>query len=161
MSHADDGTLHAYLDGQLSPVERTQLEAHLASCPACRAGLDEERGLIGRADALLALATPPERAIPPFHQLRPSPSPPPPQPRPLWQFRLPAVWAATVLLALGLGWDLGGARAMRAPSPPPPPGGNAPKALSAHTRAPNELALPSMEPAPGEAAATGATPTPV
>ena len=146
MSHADDGTLHAYLDGQLSPVERTQLEAHLASCPACRARLDEERGLIERADALLALATPPERAIPPFHQLRPSPSPPPPQPRPLWQFRLPAVWAATVLLALGLGWYLGGARAMRAP-PPSLPGGSVAKATRADTGATNALALRSMEPA--------------
>ena len=145
MSHADDGTLHAYLDGQLSPVERAQLEAHLASCPACRARLDEERGLIERADALLALATPPERAIPPFHQLRPSPSPPPPQPRPLWQFRLPAVWAATVLLALGLGWYLGGARAMRAPPLPPP--GSVAKATRADTGATNALALRPMEPA--------------
>src|SRR3989449_6013807 len=144
MSHADDGTLHAYLDGQLSPVERGQLEAHLASCPACRARLDEERALIERADALLALAAPPERAIPPFHQLRPSS--PSPQPRPLWQFRLPAVWAATVLLALGLGWYLGGARAMRAP-PPSLPGGSVAKATRDDTGATNALALRSMEPA--------------
>src|SRR5467141_2509611 len=61
MSHADDGTLHGYLDGQLAPVERAQVEAHLASCPACRTRLDEERALIERADALLGLATPPER----------------------------------------------------------------------------------------------------
>src|SRR3989442_8397627 len=157
MSHADDGTLHAYLDGQLSPVERAQPEAHLASCPACRARLDEERGLIERADALPALATPPERAIPPFHQLRPSPPPPPPQPRPLWQFRLPAVWAATVLLALGLGWYLGGARAMRAP-PPSLPGGSVAKATRDDTGATNALALRSMEPAREERQQRGVTP---
>src|SRR2546425_9590421 len=110
MSHADDGTLHAYLDGQLSPVERAQLEAHLASCPACRARLDEERALIERADALLALATPPERAIPPFHQLR--------HPRPLWRFPPPPLWAGPGPLAPGAGWDFRGAPP-RGGGPPP------------------------------------------
>ena len=133
MSHADDGTLHAYLDGQLSPVERGQLEAHLASCPACRARLDEERALIERADALLALATPPERAIPPFHQLR--------HPRPLWRFRLPAVWAATVLLALGLGWYLGSARLARMAPPPI----NVVSSARPDTAATNALALQPSE----------------
>jgi putative zinc finger protein len=99
MSHADDGTLHAYLDGQLSPVERAQLEAHLASCAACRGRLDEERGLIARADALLAAALPPERALPPFHGLR--------RVSPWRRFRLPLAWAATLLLAVGGGWYLG------------------------------------------------------
>jgi hypothetical protein len=99
MSHADDGTLHAYLDGQLSPVELAQLEAHLASCPACRGRLDEERGLIERADALLAAALPPERALPPFQGLRPA--------SPLRRYRLPLAWAATILLAVGGGWYLG------------------------------------------------------
>jgi hypothetical protein len=105
MSHVDDGTLHAYLDGQLSPVEREQLERHLAACPACRARLDEERALIERADALLALAAPPERAIPPFHELRHA--------RPWMRLRLPLAWAATVLLAVGFGWYLRTWRAER------------------------------------------------
>jgi Putative zinc-finger len=35
--------LSAYLDGELSPAERDQVDTHLASCPACRADLDEER----------------------------------------------------------------------------------------------------------------------
>ena len=75
MSHADDGTLHAYLDGELSPVEREHLDRHLADCAACRARLDDERTLIERADALLALASPPERAAPPLSELR-QPRPP-------------------------------------------------------------------------------------
>jgi len=99
MSHADDGTLHAYLDGQLSPVELAQLEAHLASCPACRGRLEEERALVERADALLAAAAPPERALPPFPAVR--------RRSPLRRFRLPLTWAATVLLAVGAGWYLG------------------------------------------------------
>ena len=42
MSHVDEGTLHAYLDGELPSVERTALEAHLADCATCRANLAEE-----------------------------------------------------------------------------------------------------------------------
>jgi hypothetical protein len=133
MPHVDDGTLHAYLDGQLAPVERAQVEGHLTSCPACRARLDEERALIERADALLALATPPERAVPPFHELR--------HPRPAWRFRLPAVWAATVLLALGLGWYLGGARGNRALET------DVVGATRADSSATNALALRQLEPA--------------
>jgi anti-sigma factor RsiW len=132
MPHVDDGTLHAYLDGQLAPVERAQVEGHLASCPACRARLDEERALIERADALLALATPPERAVPPFHELR--------HPRPAWRFRLPAVWAATVFLALGLGWYLGGARGNRALET------DVVRATRADSGATNTLALRQPEP---------------
>ena len=40
MSHVDDGTLHAYLDGELTPVERARLEGHVAECAACRNRLD-------------------------------------------------------------------------------------------------------------------------
>jgi hypothetical protein len=98
MSHVDDGALHAYLDGELSPVERERLEAHLADCPACRARLDEERALVERASQLLGLALPPERAAPPppLHQLR--------QPRVLWRLRMPLAWAASLVLAVGFGY---------------------------------------------------------
>jgi len=99
MSHVDDGTLHAYLDGELAPVERARFEAHVAECAACRTRLDEERALIERAGALLGLAQPPERAIPPLHQLR--------QPRITWRLRVPLTWAATVVLALGIGYYAG------------------------------------------------------
>jgi len=102
MSHVDDGTLHAYLDGELTPAEAQAVEAHLAQCPDCRGRLEEERALIARAGELLALATPPDRALPPFRSgdVRP--------PRRLWwQVRLPVAWAATVLLALGIGTYLG------------------------------------------------------
>jgi hypothetical protein len=99
MSHVDDGALHAYLDGELPSVERARLEAHVAECPACRTRLDEERALVERASVLLGLALPPERAAPPLHQLR--------QPRLGWRLRVPLAWAASVTLALGLGYYLG------------------------------------------------------
>ena len=102
MSHVDDGTLHGYLDGELSPAEAQGVDAHLAQCPACRGRLEEERALITRAGELLALAAPPDRELPPFRagDIKPAS-------RLWWQVRLPLAWAATVALALGIGSYLG------------------------------------------------------
>ena len=102
MSHVDDGMLHGYLDGELSPAEARGVAVHLAECPDCRRRLDEERALIARASELLALATPPDRALPPFRagEVR-APT------RLWWQVRLPLAWAATVALGLGIGTYLG------------------------------------------------------
>jgi len=104
MSHVDDGNLHAYLDGELPATEAHDLEAHVAQCRECRVRLDEERALIARADELLGLAAPPDRAMPPF---RPGDREPPV--RLWWRVRLPLAWAATVVLALGAGLYLGSA----------------------------------------------------
>src|SRR5216117_4340182 len=90
MSHVDDGTLHAYLDGELSPAEVQGVDAHLAQCPACRGRLDEERALITRAGELLALAAPPDRELPPFRAGDMKPLT-----RLWWKVRLPLAWAAT------------------------------------------------------------------
>jgi len=105
MSHVDDGTLHAYLDGELAPAETQGVDAHIAQCPACRGRLEEERALITRAGELLALAAPPDRELPPFRagDVRPLK-------RLWWQVRLPLAWAATVVLALGIGSYLGSGR---------------------------------------------------
>jgi len=98
MSHVDDGTLHAYLDGELTAVEVDRLTAHMAGCQACRTRLDEERALVERASRLLDLAAPPAsgRIVPPLAELQ--------RPRLWWQVRTPLAWAATVVLAVGLGW---------------------------------------------------------
>ena len=102
MSHVDDGMLHAYLDGELAPADARGVDAHMAQCPDCRRRLDEERALIARAAELLALATPPDRQVPPFRAgdvKAPT--------RVWWRVRLPLAWAATVALALGIGSYLG------------------------------------------------------
>ncbi|HEX9611810.1 MAG TPA: carboxypeptidase regulatory-like domain-containing protein [Gemmatimonadales bacterium] len=96
MLHADDGTLHAYLDGELSALEVARLEAHLAECAPCRARLDEERDVVARSSRILALAEPPERAAPPLHQLR--------HPRLAWRLRVPLAWAASAAVLLVSGW---------------------------------------------------------
>jgi hypothetical protein len=102
MSHVDDGTFHAYLDGELSPPEIQGVEGHLAQCPGCRTRLEEERALISRAAELLGRAAPPDRELPPF---RIGDGKPPT--RLWWQVRLPLAWAATIALALGIGFYLG------------------------------------------------------
>ena len=91
MSHVDDGVLHAYLDGELSPTEAQGVEAHVAQCPACRQRLEEERALIARATELLARAAPPDRELPPFR-----PGDLKPAVRLWWHVRMPLAWAATI-----------------------------------------------------------------
>ena len=100
MSHVDEGTLHAYLDGELSSTERVTVDAHLAQCNACRATLAEERALLERASTLLGAARPVERPAPPFEQLRRVPK------RPPWAVRMGFAWAATIAVALGIGYYL-------------------------------------------------------
>ena len=53
MSHVDDGMMHGYLDGELSPAETRGIDAHLTECPHCRRRLEEERALLARASELL------------------------------------------------------------------------------------------------------------
>ncbi len=102
MPHVDEGTLHAYLDGELPSAERTTLETHLAECASCRAMLAEERALLERASAVLGATRPAERPAPPFEQLSRSRAPK----RSPWHVRTPVAWAASIALALGLGYYL-------------------------------------------------------
>ena len=95
MSHVDDGTLHAYLDGGLSALDAVRVERHVADCAACRQRLDGARTLIQRAARLLEWASPPaDRAAPPLAALRPVAEP---------RWRVPVAWAATIVIALGAG----------------------------------------------------------
>jgi len=98
MSHVDEGTLHAYLDGELPSDERTALEAHLGQCAICRQTLAEQRALLERASALLGSTRPVERPAPPFEQLRRAPQ------RSSWHVRMPFAWAASIAVALGIGY---------------------------------------------------------
>ncbi len=44
--------LSEYLDGELAPGERRELEGHLAQCAACRTTVEELRAVVARAAAL-------------------------------------------------------------------------------------------------------------
>ncbi len=115
MSHVDEGTLHAYLDGELSPPERAALEIHIAQCAPCSARLAEERSLIERASAVLGAARPSERPAPPLNEL----ASPRRRGRRILGARLPFAWAATVVLALGIGYYLHAPESPVAPAQEP------------------------------------------
>src|SRR5258705_36373 len=53
MQHLDEGTIHAWLDGALSPDEAARVEAHVAECPQCAAAVAEARGFIAASSRIL------------------------------------------------------------------------------------------------------------
>lgn len=103
MSHLDEGQLHAYLDGQTAGDDqgRPETEGHLAVCADCRRRLDEARLLRDRAGAILRAGVPGMAATPPFEEIaeRKRRAEPRRTPR-----TMVLAWAATVALALGIGW---------------------------------------------------------
>jgi len=65
MQHLDEGTIHAWLDGALSPEEAARVEAHVKECPQCAAAVAEARGFIaGSSRILTALDNAPRGVIP-------------------------------------------------------------------------------------------------
>lgn len=95
MSHVDEGTLHEYLDGQLSSDEESRVESHVAECPVCSAALDDARALTERAAAILGHAAPAVGKPPSVR--------PPLAATPRWPATRLA-WAATVAIAVTGGW---------------------------------------------------------
>lgn len=53
MQHLDEGTIHAWLDGELPAAERAELEAHIASCEPCAAAVAEARGFVAASSRIL------------------------------------------------------------------------------------------------------------
>ena len=65
MQHLDEGTIHAWLDDELSPEEVARAEAHVAECSECAALVAEARGLIAASTRILiALDDVPSRVVP-------------------------------------------------------------------------------------------------
>jgi Putative zinc-finger len=99
MSHLDEGQLHSLLDGELEEPERQAAEAHLAACPECRLAYQEAKALLEGADQLIQAVEVPRTGRPgtatPLLARRPS--------RRRFNWRTVA-WAASVVLAVGLGW---------------------------------------------------------
>ncbi len=151
MSHVDDGTLHAYLDGELSALEAVRVEAHANECAACRARLTDERGLIARASELLEAAMPPERPAPPL----------PARARPRrWRGQWPLPAAASVVLAVAIGWGIGTRPRFQPGGSPAPHANDAPKAEppAPGPAADEARASAPVEPAPLQDAAAPAAP---
>ena len=54
MQHPDEGTIHAWIDGELSQDDATALEAHLAECAECSASAAEARGLVAASSRIVS-----------------------------------------------------------------------------------------------------------
>ena len=67
MGHAAEGSLQAYLDGELDGTAETELSRHLVACTTCAAELEALRSIHVRAGAALALLDVP---APPVFQAR-------------------------------------------------------------------------------------------
>ena len=102
MSHLDDGVLHALLDGEIDAAQARIVEQHLAGCRECAQRLDEARAFFSEADSLIGtLQVPASPAT--GTAWKPTVSRPPAA-RP-WLPRLQIVaWAASVVLAVGIGF---------------------------------------------------------
>jgi len=72
MSHLDEGTLHALLDGELDLHEVKEIQAHIGSCAACGTRLREVKEFHGESDRLVGLlevpSTPSRRTAAPAHR---------------------------------------------------------------------------------------------
>jgi hypothetical protein len=65
MLHLEEGTIHAWLDGELSPDEAENAAGHAAGCEQCRARVAEARGLMAGATRIVsALDAGPAGVIP-------------------------------------------------------------------------------------------------
>ena len=91
MSHLDEGTLHALLDGELETTEVAEIQAHLGSCSACGLRLREVKEFLAESDRLIAsvelgkapAAAAPREAARPEPIARPEPPRRESPPRPL------------------------------------------------------------------------------
>jgi anti-sigma factor RsiW len=53
MSHLDEGTLHALLDGELDLAEVSEVQSHLGTCAACGSRLQEVKQFLAESDRLV------------------------------------------------------------------------------------------------------------
>jgi hypothetical protein len=93
MSHPDDGTIQMLLDGELGADDRARIEAHARSCAACAARIDEARAFQQEADRLVDLV-----AVPVVAEGER------PRARPRGAGMRTLAWAASIVLAVGLGY---------------------------------------------------------
>lgn len=116
MRHIPDDELHACLDQALSRSQCVEIESHLAECVHCRMARDEIAALRDSTTALLGKLGPRRIEWVPLGTLQVEA-----ESRRLRTRRWirAGAWAATLLVAIGLGWQARQwRRALTAPTPP-------------------------------------------
>ena len=93
MSHLDEGTLHALLDGELELSEVKEIQTHLGICAACDSRLQDVKQFLAEADRLVGALEAPAGSS----RTRPEPEPRPAGPVPP---RNPPPWESAPELLL-------------------------------------------------------------
>lgn len=101
MWHIPEAELHAYLDQALPRLRCVEIESHLAECTPCRTARDEIAALRDRTTAMLARLAPRRTVPPPLTELRRRAAQ---RASERARIRQRAEWAASVVVALGVGW---------------------------------------------------------
>ncbi len=100
MLHLDEGTVHAWLDGELPPDDAETAARHVATCAECQTLVAEARGLMAGASRIVsALDAGPAGVIPPAQRGQSS------RRRPWTRFALTPMRmsiAATIIVAVGV-----------------------------------------------------------
>jgi hypothetical protein len=113
MSHVDDGELTAYADGAYpaNDPEALRIAAHLSTCGNCRTRLEQSHELRDRAAQILTFAAPASVIAPSFETLQAQAV----APAHVRRRTFPLAWAASIVMAIGLGWFT--RDALRPPAP--------------------------------------------
>lgn len=101
MRHIPDDELHAYLDQALSRGQCVEIESHLAHCARCRRERDQIAALRDRTTSLLASLGPRRVTAPAWSELEFKAEQRRKLRRRHWES---GAWAASLLLAIGLGY---------------------------------------------------------
>ncbi len=93
-SHLDEGQIQELIDGEIPSSALPPIQAHLAACAECRARLDEARTIGSEADRLIETIDPdpPPRQVPYIGPAAPK------------RWMRAVAWAATVVIAAGVGY---------------------------------------------------------
>jgi len=138
--HIPEEELHAYLDQALSRSQCVEIERHLARCPRCQLLRDDIAALRDRTTELLARLGPPPIIPPAFETLKVRRAE---RTRVRWRRVGMGAWAASLLAAVALGWQVH----RQAHPGPTPPSTAVVEAVS--PLAPNQTSAPAaFDPAP-------------
>jgi hypothetical protein len=100
--HVDEGTIHAWLDGEVPPDEGARIEAHLAACAACASLVAEARGLVAASSRILGALDDVPAGVTPHVERTTLPPAARPRPSRRW-YRSPQFAAAATLLVAAFG----------------------------------------------------------
>jgi len=107
-SHLDDGLVHAWLDGEVDEAQDLRVQDHLESCSECAERLDLAARDRAAASELIEQLAPPVRLVEVVGHSAAETNPEDGHASPAGQARnawlRPLAWAASMVLAMALGW---------------------------------------------------------